>query len=84
MKVIALVLLLALPLGGCATFTAAAIGSAVGLGLIGGFGKFAGESGLSRARVEYLIKRKCSHLKTPVYRARCANRLRYILHQYRA
>jgi hypothetical protein len=83
MKIILIVLLLALPLGGCATFTAAAIGSAVGFGLISGLGKYAGESGLSRARAEFLIKKKCSHLRTPLYRHRCANRLRYLLHQYR-
>lgn len=79
-----LILVLVLPLGGCATFTAAALGTAVAIGAVSGLGKFAGERGLNYARADHLIRKKCSHLKTDLYRKRCTNRLRYILHQYRS
>jgi hypothetical protein len=79
---LALIFALMLTLPGCA-LTSVALGTAVGIGLAGGLGKFAGEQGFSRARAEILIHRKCGHLKTQVYRARCVNRLRYALHQYR-
>jgi hypothetical protein len=81
LRIAALLLCLLLP--GCATLTVAAIGGAVALGAISGGAKYGIGESLSRSRTERLISKRCGKLHTDLYRRRCANRLRYILHQYR-
>ena len=74
--------LLGVLLAGCATLTVAAIGGAIATGALSGGAKYGAGSVLQNWRNARLIERKCQKLKTEVWRQRCRNRLRYILHQY--
>lgn len=64
-------ILLVLP--GCATL---AVG--VAAGALGGAAHFGGKKYAEHKYLQFERERKCSKLKTQVYRQRCLNRLRYM------
>jgi membrane protein DedA with SNARE-associated domain len=62
MRVLA-VALICLSLGGCATLTIATIGAAIGIGVVSGAGKFAGER-IARAQWKrHIAYKRCQHLR---------------------
>lgn len=68
---LALLLLLALPLGGCATLV-----GAVGAGLVAGGATWVGQEA-TKAEIAWAIREhKCHKLATQKYRDRCMNKLR--------
>jgi hypothetical protein len=66
-------LLMLLLLPGCAT-----LGVELIAGLVGGAAHFGGKKAAEAGYKKWQREQRCNKLRTPVYRERCLNRLRYM------
>lgn len=57
------VILICITLQGCATLTVATIGAAIGIGLAGGVGRFAGERIARQQWRRHIAYKRCHHLQ---------------------